>query len=308
MGQQFFRGHGASLARRTPVAQSNLRAVPIPVYRRSMDTRAIPSSGERLPVIGCGTWLGFDVGGRPGELAQRAEVLSALFDSGGRVVDSSPMYGSAEQVVGQLLQDAGARGKAFLATKVWTSGKQAGIDQMERSMALLRTDHIDLLQVHNLQDWRTHLATLREWKAQGRISYIGMTHYTDSAHAELEQVMRAQPIDFVQFNYSIANRAAEQRLLPLAAERGIAVLVNLPFGGGKVLKSLRQRPLPAWAGEIGCASWNQLLLKFVLSQPAVTCVIPGTSRPDHMRDNAAAGTGFLPGPDFWNSRLPDLGL
>ncbi|HMA06464.1 MAG TPA: aldo/keto reductase, partial [Ramlibacter sp.] len=144
--------------------------------------------------------------------------------------------------------------------------------------------------------------------AAGRIAYIGMTHYTDSAHPELEQVMRAEPIDFVQFNYSIANRNAERRLLPLAAERGIAVLVNLPFGGGKVLKALRQQPLPDWAEELGCASWNQLLLKFVLSQPAVTCVIPGTSRPDHMRDNAAAGTGVLPGPDFWNSRLPDLGL
>ncbi len=161
------------------------------------------------------------------------------------------MYGSAEQVVGELLAQAAARERAFLATKVWTSGERAGIEQMERSMALLRTDHIDLMQVHNLQDWRTHLATLRDWKAKGRISYIGMTHYTDSAHAELERVMRAEPIDFVQFNYSIADRAAEKRLLPLAAERGIAVLINLPFGGGKVLKAMRQQPLPVWAQEIG---------------------------------------------------------
>jgi aryl-alcohol dehydrogenase-like predicted oxidoreductase len=273
-----------------------------------MDTRAIPSTGARLPVIGCGTWLGFDVGGKPHEVPQRAQVLSALFDSGGSVVDSSPMYGSAEQVVGELLQAAGTRDRAFLATKVWTRGKRSGLEQMERSMALLRTTHIDLMQVHNLQDWRTHLATLRDWKARGRISYIGMTHYTDAAHAELEQVMRAEPLDFVQFNYSIANRAAKQRLLPLAAERGIAVLINLPFGGGKVLQRLRQQPLPGWAQEIGCNSWNQLLLKFVLSQPAVTCVIPGTSRPDHMRDNAGAGSGALPGPDFWQARLPDLGL
>jgi aryl-alcohol dehydrogenase-like predicted oxidoreductase len=273
-----------------------------------MDTRTIPSTGARLPVIGCGTWLGFDVGGKPHEMPQRAQVLSALFDSGGSVIDSSPMYGSAEQVVGELLEDAASRERAFLATKVWTSGKRAGIEQMERSMVLLRTDHIDLMQVHNLQDWRIHLTTLHDWKARGRISYIGMTHYTDSAHAELEQVMRAEPIDFVQFNYSIANRDAERRLLPLAAERGIAVLINLPFGGGKVPKGLRQQPLPGWAEEIGCASWNQLLLKFVLSQPAVTCVIPGTSRPEHMRDNAAAGAGVLPGPDFWRSRLPDLGL
>ena len=273
-----------------------------------MHTRPIPSTGALLPVVGCGTWLGFDVGGKPQEMPQRGAVLAELFDAGGSVVDSSPMYGSAEQVVGDLLQVAGTRNRAFVATKVWTSGQRAGIDQMERSMALLRTTHIDLMQVHNLQDWRTHLATLRDWKAAGRISYIGMTHYTDSAHPELEQVMRSEPLDFVQFNYSIANRAAEKRLLPLAAERGIAVLINLPFGGGKVPKALRQQPLPGWAQEIGCGSWNQLLLKFVLSQPAVTCVIPGTSRPEHMRDNAAAGSGALPDPPFWQARLPDLGL
>jgi aryl-alcohol dehydrogenase-like predicted oxidoreductase len=271
-----------------------------------MHTRAIPSSGALLPVIGCGTWLGFDIGSRPLELASRGQVLEALFTAGGRVVDTSPMYGSAEQVVGDLLESAGSRPKAFLATKIWTTGKRAGIEQMERSMALLRTQHIDLMQVHNLEDWRTHLPTLREWKAQGRISYFGVTHYTESAHPELEKVMRAEPLDFVQFNYSIASRAAEQRLLPLAAERGIAVLINLPFGGGKVLRGLRQRPLPGWAAEIGCGDWNQVLLKFVLSQPAVTCVIPGTSKGEHMHTNAAAGDGELPGPAFWKSKLPDL--
>lgn len=271
-----------------------------------MHTRAIPSTGALLPVVGCGTWLGFDVGSRPLELASRGEVLAALFESGGSVVDSSPMYGSAEQVVGDLLQAGGSRAKAFLATKVWTTGKRAGIEQMERSMSLLRTQHIDLMQVHNLQDWRTHLPTLREWKAQGRLSYIGVTHYTESAHAELEQVMRAEPLDFVQFNYSIASRGAEQRLLPLAAERGMAVLVNLPFGGGKVLRRLRQRPLPGWACEIGCSDWNQVLLKFVLSQPAVTCVIPGTSNPEHMRTNAVAGSAELPDPAFWKTRLAEL--
>ena len=232
-----------------------------------------------LPVIGCGTWLGFDVGGVPAEKPLRGQVLGALFDAGGRVVDSSPMYGSAEEVVGELLHAAGTRDKAFLATKVWTTGKRAGIEQMERSMSLLRTAHIDLMQVHNLVDWRTHLATLREWKAQGRISYIGVTHYTEAGYAELEQVMRTETLDFVQFNYSVARRAAEKRLLPLAAERGLAVLVNLPFGGGKVLRSLHARALPVWAAEIGCTSWNQVLLKFVLSQPAVTCAIPGTSSP-----------------------------
>jgi aryl-alcohol dehydrogenase-like predicted oxidoreductase len=271
-----------------------------------MQTRPLPSGSARLPVIGCGTWLGFDVGSRPGEWPQRAEVLQALFGSGGKVVDTSPMYGSAEQVVGELLERSASRDKAFVATKVWTSGKQAGIEQMERSMSLLRTDHIDLMQIHNLLDWKVHLATLRDWKAQGRISFIGVTHYTDDAHPQLEEVMRSEPLDFVQFNYSIANRAAEQRLLPLAAERGIAVLVNLPFGGGKVLRSLQQQPLPVWAQEIGCVSWNQVLLKFVLSQPAVTCVIPGTSNPGHMRTNAAAGSGELPPPDFWSSKLAEL--
>jgi aryl-alcohol dehydrogenase-like predicted oxidoreductase len=273
-----------------------------------MQTRTIPSSGAALPVIGCGTWLGFDVGSKMMELPRRGQVLTELFDGGGRVIDSSPMYGSAEQVVGDLLQTMDSRPRAFLATKVWTSGKQGGIDQMERSMALLRTSHIDLMQVHNLQDWRTHIGTMREWKAQGRISYLGVTHYTDDAHPELEQAMQSEPLDFVQFNYSIASRDAEQRLLPLAAERGVAVLINLPFGGGKALRVLRSRTLPSWAAEIGCTSWSQLLLKFILSQPAVTCVIPGTSNPQHMRDNALAGEGELPAPAFWQSRLAELGV
>jgi aryl-alcohol dehydrogenase-like predicted oxidoreductase len=273
-----------------------------------MHTRTIPSTGAALPVIGCGTWLGFDVGGKPQELPRRGEVLDALFAAGGRVIDSSPMYGSAERVVGDLLHAGRTDKNPFLATKVWTTGKQAGIDQMERSMSLLRTSHIDLMQVHNLVDCATHLATLREWKAQGRISYIGVTHYTESAYPELEQVMRTQALDFVQFNYSITARAAEKRLLPLAAERGMAVLVNLPFGGGKALRGLHGKPLPEWAAEIGCTTWNQLLLKFVLSQPAVTCVIPGTSSPEHMRDNTAAGEGEIPGPEFWQARIRDIGL
>ena len=271
-----------------------------------MHTRRIPATGQAIPVIGCGTWLGFDVAGSPQELPARGEVLTALFAAGGSVVDSSPMYGSAERVVGDLLLASGSRDDAFLATKVWTTGKAAGVAQMERSMASLGTRHVELMQVHNLVDWHTQLATLREWKAQGRISYIGVTHYTESAYPELEQVMRTEPLDFVQFNYSVAARAAGQRLLPLAAERGMAVIVNLPFGGGKLLRGLRHRPLPAWARDIGCGTWNQLLLKFVLSQPAVTCVIPGTSSPQHMQENAAAGVGELPGPEYWKARLADI--
>lgn len=273
-----------------------------------MHHRTIPCSGASLPVIGLGTWLGFDVGSRRAEFPQRAQVLEALFATGGRVVDSSPMYGSAQAVVGELLEQAGSREQAFIATKVRTTGRRAGVEQMEQAMRLLRTNHIDLMQVHNLLDWREHLATLRDWKAQGRISYIGITHYTDDAHAQLAQVLREERLDFVQCNYSIADRHAERELLPLAAELGAAVLVNVPFGAGKVLRDLRQRALPGWAAEIGCTSWNQLLLKFVLSQPAVTCVIPGTSSPQHMRDNALAGTGELPGPQFWQPRLSELGF
>jgi aryl-alcohol dehydrogenase-like predicted oxidoreductase len=216
-----------------------------------MHTRVIPASGAALPVIGCGTWIGFDVGARPAELPQRAEVLATLLASGGRVVDGSPMYGSAEQVVGELLEAAGSRERAFLATKVWTSGKRAGVEQMERSMALLRTGHIDLMQVHNLVDWRTHLATLRGWKDHVRISYIGVTHYTESAHPELEQVLRSTPLDFIQFNYSIAARNAEQRLLPLAAERGVAQQAPAGVGGRDRLRQLEPAAAQVRAGAAG---------------------------------------------------------
>ncbi|MEJ6022898.1 aldo/keto reductase [Ramlibacter sp. PS4R-6] len=268
-----------------------------------MHARPIPSTSQPLPVVGCGTWLGFDVGSDPVALAQRGKVLDALFAAGGRVIDSSPMYGSAEQVVGELLGTRAAKEPAFVATKVWTSGKRAGIEQMERSMRLLGVERVDLMQVHNLVDTHEHLATLREWKAQGRVGYIGVTHYTSSAYADLEKVVRAEALDFVQFNYSVADREAEQRLLPLAQERGLAVLINLPFGGGKVLKALRGRRLPAWAAEIGCDTWNEVLLKFVLSQPAVTCVIPGTSRPEHMAANAKAGEGEIPPPAWWQDKV-----
>ena len=271
-----------------------------------MHTRPIPSTGTLLPVIGCGTWLGFDVGGKPSEMPQRDQVLEALFQAGGSVIDSSPMYGSAEQVTGDLLQASGARAQAFIATKVWTTGKREGIAQMERSFKLLRTDHIDLMQIHNLVDWRTHLPTLREWKSQGRIGTIGITHYTESAHAELEQVMRAEAFDFVQINYSMADRAADKRLLPLAFDRGMAVLVNKPLGAGREIAALRTRDLPAWAADISCTTWSQVLLKFVLSHPAVTCAIPGTSNPAHMRDNALAGTGPMPEPAFWAGKLDHL--
>ena len=191
-------------------------------------------------------------------------------------------------------------GQPFVATKVWTQGRDAGINQRMRSMDLLKQKRIDLMQIHNLVDWRTHLETLRSWKAEGRISYLGVTHYTASAYSELEAVMRRKALDFVQFNYSIEERSAEQRLLPLAADRGMAVLVNLPFGAGRLLRNLRDKPIPSWAAELGCQTWAQVLLKYILSHPAVTCVIPGTGQPDHMAENCRAGTG-----PFFDAHLCD---
>ena len=259
-----------------------------------MQTRKIPSTGELLPVIGCGTWRTFDVGASPAERAPLAEVIRVLFEAGGSVIDSSPMYDKAEGVVGHLLAAAGTRDKAFLATKVWTSGREAGIAQMNESFRLLRTRRIDLMQIHNLLDWQTHLPTLRAWKKEGRIRLLGVTHYTESAHGALEATLKAGGFDFVQVDYSLDDRSAERSLLPFAADNGVAVLVNLPFGGGGLLRKLSSRKLPDWAGEIGCTSWAQLLLKFVLANRAVTCVIPGTSKAEHMRDNAQAGLGVYP--------------
>jgi diketogulonate reductase-like aldo/keto reductase len=189
---------------------------------------------------------------------------------------------------------------------VWTSGRDAGIAQMEDSIAKLGAERIDLMQIHNLLDWRVHLPTLRKWKEAGRVRYIGITHYTSSAHAEVESILRKEKLDFLQINYSIDDRAAEQRLFPLTIERGVAVLVNIPFGGGGLLRKLRSKPLPTWAGEIDCTSWSQVLLKFVLSQPAVTCVIPGSGEPEHMAANAAAGTGATVDARFWEDKLPAL--
>jgi aryl-alcohol dehydrogenase-like predicted oxidoreductase len=259
-----------------------------------MHTRPIPSSGERLPVVGCGTYVGFDA--EPGSSSYRElpAVLKTLFDAGGSVIDSSPMYGRAETSVGELLEASQAHGRAFLATKVWTSSRDRGIEQMNLSMKRLKAKPIDLMQIHNLVDWRAHLLTLQDWKQAGTIRYLGVSHYTSSAYAQLEAVMRGHALDFVQLNYSIDDREAEARLLPLAADLGIGIIVNRPFGGGGLLSKLRQRPLPAWAAEIGCTSWAQVLLKFVLSHPAVTCVIPGTGKVAHMLDNSAAGTGVMP--------------
>jgi diketogulonate reductase-like aldo/keto reductase len=259
-----------------------------------MHTRLIPATREPLPVVGCGTYRTFDVGATPEQRAPLLEVLKVLFAAGGSVIDTSPMYGAAEHVVGDLLAQTQNRSSAFFATKVWTSGKQAGLDQINRSFELLQDRRIDLIQVHNLLDWKVQLSTLRDLKSAGRIRYIGITHYSASAFAEVESVLRSETLDFLQINYAMNDTAVERRILPLAADRGVAVIVNRPFGGGGLLGELRNRPLPSWAQEIDCQSWAQVLLKFVLSHPAVTCAIPGTGRPEHMLDNIGAGVGRMP--------------
>lgn len=261
-----------------------------------MLARRIPSDGAPLPAVGLGTWQTFDVGAAPAERAPLREVLRRFVALGGRVVDSSPMYGEAESVVGDLTAELGLHASLFVATKVWTHGRQAGVAQMERSAQRLRAGRLDLLQVHNLVDWQTHLRTLRDWKAAGRVCYIGVTHYTASAYGELERVMRTEPLDFVQLNYSLAEREAENRLLPLASERGIAVLVNRPYAEGALFRRVKGLPLPPWAAELDCQSWGQFFLKWILAHPAVTCVIPATSKPEHLADNMGAGTGALPDP------------
>jgi len=253
----------------------------------------IPSSGETVPFVGLGTWQTFDVADAAARGPIR-NVLRRFVELGGRVVDSSPMYGAAEAAVGDLAAELGVRDTLFVATKVWTSGRAAGIAQMERSLQRLRGKRLDLMQVHNLVDASTHLRTLREWKAAGRVRYVGVTHYTASAYDELERVMRSEPLDFVQLNYSLAEREAEARLLPLARDRRIAVLVNRPFAEGALFSRVRGRAVPAWAADFDCQSWAQLFLKWILAHPAVTCVIPATSRPEHLEDNMKAGVGRLP--------------
>ena len=256
--------------------------------------KPIPKTGELLPAIGLGTWQTFDVGAAQSSRDPLKEVLREFVRFGGSVIDSSPMYGKSESVVGALAAELGVDKQLFLATKVWTRGREAGIGQMEESFKRLRTQRMDLMQVHNLLDYRTHLATLGRWKEQGKVRYIGVTHYTASAHDELARVLVSEDVDFVQVNYSIAERDAEQRLLPLAAEKRIAVLANRPLAAGGLFSRVRGRSLPPWAKEIGCASWAQFFLKFSISHPAITCAIPATSKVEHLVDNMRAALGPLP--------------
>jgi len=295
--REMSRRHAAKLISATtagllaPISASRMYATD---ETTGMLTRVIPSSGEKLPVIGLGTWQTFDVGTSAAERTPLEEGLSLLVKLGGKVVDSSPMYGRSEEVIGDLAAKLQLHGKLFLATKVWTRGREAGIESMERSFARFKTKQIDLMQVHNLVDVSTHLKTMREWKAEGRFRYIGVTHYNESAYAELEEVLRAEKLDFLQVNYSIGEPVADQRILPLAQERGVATIINRPFGGGDLFRRVRAKPLPEWAAEFDCHSWAQFLLKWIIAHPAVTCAIPATNNPEHLRDDLAAGTGKLP--------------
>jgi diketogulonate reductase-like aldo/keto reductase len=261
---------------------------------RAMAGRKVPGSGEEIPVIGMGSSDTFDVGSAAAERAPLGEVLRGLVEGGGSVVDTSPMYGRAETVLGDLIHELGLRPRLWLATKVWTRGRDAGREQIEQSFARLRTRQLELLQVHNLLDWREHLPTIRAMQENGRVRYAGITHYRADMHGELERVLAAERFDWLQVNYSLAEPEAGERLLPFCAERGIAVMVNRPFADGAMFARVKGTALPPWAAEIGCSSWAQFFLRWIVAHPAVTCVIPATARPQHVADNVGAGREPLP--------------
>jgi diketogulonate reductase-like aldo/keto reductase len=264
---------------------------------RTMLQRRIPTSDEQLPVIGLGTYSVFDVESTPSAIAERKAIVDLLSGAGGSLIDTSPMYNRSERVIGDVIAAGSGRESLFLATKVWTDGRAAGLAQMQRSAELMRTTVIDLMQVHNLRDTDVHLASIRELQQQGRIRYSGITHYTASAYDGLQQAMQRHKPQFIQINYSLGERDAERSVLPLAQELGIAVLINRPFQAGHLFRAVSGRALPDWATPYA-SSWGQLFLKFIISHPAVTCVIPATSKPHHMRDNLAAGYGALPDAMF----------
>ncbi|MEN8179902.1 MAG: aldo/keto reductase [Pseudomonadota bacterium] len=278
---------GAGLAAATPLFSANQKPT-------ESITKPIPSSGERLPVIGLGTSRVFDVGRDVAELSKLREVVRILASVENSMLDTSPMYGEAERVSGDLVETLAVRKQLFFATKVWTDGREEGIKQMQESQRLLKSQIIDLMQIHNLVDWKTHIKTLRDWKEQGLIRHLGITHYNESAHDAVVQVMKQTPLDFLQINYSLAEPEAENRVLPVAQDKGIAVIANRPFARGALFRATQGRSLPDWAVEIDCTSWAQFFLKFIVSHPAITCAIPATSKAKHMLDNQAAGRGRLP--------------
>lgn len=279
---------------RALLAGAGAALVSAPARTADILRRSLPRGGETLPAVGLGTWQSFDVAAMPDGLAAAGEALRTLVSGGGRVVDSSPMYGSSEAVVGELAAALGITRELFIATKVWTRGRTEGIAQMEESLRRLRVERIDLMQVHNLVDAATHLATLAQWQRAGRVRHVGVTHYQASAHHELERIIAGGGVDFLQVNYSLAEPEAERRLLRRAADLGVAVIVNRPFAEGALFARVRNRPLPDWAAELGCDSWAQCFLKWILAHPAVTCVIPGSRNPRHVAENLAAARAPLP--------------
>lgn len=263
----------------------------LPAMTDNAIRRTIPSSGEEISIMGMGTYSTFS---HDTPMEQLGEVMQAFFDHGGQMIDSSPMYGPAEGIVGDLLKTARNTAGYFAATKVWIDGREAGIRQMNESMRLMGVETMDLMQVHNLRDWKVHLKTLKDWKERGRVRYLGITTSHGRFHEELEHIMKTEPLDFVQLTYSAGNRLTDARLLPLAQDMGIATIINRPYQGGSLFGKVRGKPLPDWAGEIDCASWGQFFLKFIAGHPAVTCIIPATSKVKHMLDNMAGGKGRVP--------------
>ena len=278
-------------------ASAALGIAPALAGETSMMTRSIPSSGEALPVVGLGTYSVFDVNSTPEEIALRRDIVGKLVEAGGSLLDTSPMYNRSEKVIGDIIAARAKRDDLFLATKVWIDGEDAGREQMQRSADLMRTDVIDLMQVHNLRDTAVHMATIREWQQDGRIRYNGLTHYTAGAHEALARAMQEHKPEFIQINYSLGEREAEERVLPLARELGIAVLINRPYQAGRLFRAVRGKELPEFARAFA-DSWGQFFLKFIISHPAVTCVIPATSKLHHMIDNLGAGFGKMPDPSM----------
>ena len=271
-------------------------------------TRKIPSTGEELPAVGLGTWQVFDAGNNAAERAPLRTVISEFARAGGKMIDSSPMYGSAESVAGDLVAELGLREKLFIATKVWTRGREEGIREMERSFKRLRVATMDLMQIHNLLDVGVHTKTLNDMKAKGRVRYTGITHYTSAAYLEVERWLEKEKYDFLQINYSLAERESEKRILEICRSRNIAVIANRPFAEGAMFGRVRGKPLPPWASEIGVASWAQYFLKWIVGHPAITCVIPGTGKPEHMRDNVQAGLGIYPDAAMLKKMVADVGV
>lgn len=299
-------GAAASLAARPAVGMTSLtdasvrdtRSIGAARQQAAMIRRPIPSSGESIPVVGLGTWQTFDVGGEAAERSSLRSVLRSFASLGGTVVDSSPMYGTSQAVLGDLAGETGLLGELWVATKVWIRGQEEGIAQMEQSMAELRSPQIQLMQVHNLVDVAAHLDTLEAWKAEGRIRYVGITTSSARQYAEMEDLLDDDRLDFIQVNYSLAERSSAERVLPKAAERGVAVMVNRPFAGGRLFRELGRQPLPDWADEIEATAWSQIFLKYILSHPAVTVAIPATSDPEHLRENMGGGIGSLPSEEL----------